>query len=795
MKPSEKSGGFILTHPITNISMRISQIILGLSTICTTGCEVKAQEKQSLSTRVDIEAKADELLAQMTLEEKVGQMTQVTLDVIGEGKDRLSSYEPLSLDRDLVKRAVSQYHIGSFLNAANNRALPKEKWYEVVKEIQDINKAETRLGIPVIYGLDMIHGATYTAGATMFPQQIGQAASRNPELVKRGAEITAYETRASGIPWNFSPVLDLGMDPRFSRQWESFGEDPYLTSVLGVAMIDGYEGENNNVGHPEHIASTLKHFLGYHAVTSGKDRTPAYIPEDALREYHLPPFKAAVDAGAHTVMVNSGIINGVPVHANYDLLTSLLKEELGFEGLVVTDWADIENLHRRDRIASSHREAIKMAVNAGIDMSMVPYKYEVFFDNLVDLVKTGEVKQSRIDDAVRRILKVKLALNLFETPVTHYKNYPKFGSKEFEQASYDMAAESITLLKNEGDVLPLDKNVKVLVTGPNSNSMRTLNGAWTYSWQGEKTPEFAGSYNTILEAIQNEIGEQNVTYVPGVAYVEGGRYYEEEKNDFDKAVAAAKEVDYVILVVGENSYTEKPGDLNDLYLSDHQTQLAKELANTGTPVILVLNEGRPRIISKFEREMKAVVQAYLPGNFGGDAIAGVLFGDVNPSGKLPYTYPRYPNDLVPYIHKPSEEQERAEGVYDYESHYDPQFFFGDGLSYTTFQYSDLELDKKTIGTNGIISVKVKVTNTGKRSGKEVVELYSSDLYASQSTPDVKRLRRFEKIFLEPGETKTVSFSLRANDLAYFTPKGESLIEPGDFELMIDSLKVTLTITE
>ena len=768
---------------------------MGLLVLLVTSCGIRAQENEVPMKKDEISTKVEEILAQMTLEEKVGQMTQVTLDVIGKGKDRVSSYEPFSLDRDHVKRAVGEYHVGSFLNAPNNRALTPEKWHSVIKEIQDINKEETRLGIPVIYGVDMIHGATYTAGATMFPQQIGQAASRNPDLVKRGAEITAYETRASGVHWNFSPVLDLGMDPRFSRQWESFGEDPYLASILGVAMIDGYEGENNNVGHPERIASTLKHFLGYHAVISGKDRTPSYIPEDALREYHLPPFKAAVEAGAHTIMVNSGIINGIPVHANYDLLTSLLKEELGFEGLVVTDWADIENLHRRDRVASSHREAIKMAVNAGIDMSMVPYKYEVFFDNLVDLVQTGEVKESRIDDAVRRILKVKLALNLFETPVTHYSNYPKFGSEEFEKASYDMAAESITLLKNEENILPLKKDIKVLVTGPNANSMRTLNGAWTYSWQGEKTPEFAEGYNTILEAIQNEIGKENVSFVPGVSYVDGGKYYEEEIIDINKAVAAAKEVDYVILVLGENSYTEKPGDLDDLYLSDQQTELAKEIAKTGTPAILVLNEGRPRIISKFEREMQAVIQAYLPGNFGGDAIADVLFGDVNPSGKLPYTYPRYPNELVPYIHKPSEEQKRDAGVYDYESHYDPQFSFGDGLSYTSFEYANLELDKKSIDINGTISVQINVTNTGKRAGKEVVELFSSDLYASQSTPDVKRLRRFEKIYLEPGETKTVSFSLSAKDLAYFTPKGESLVEPGDFELVIKDLKETLTITE
>ncbi|WP_029034443.1 glycoside hydrolase family 3 N-terminal domain-containing protein [Salinimicrobium terrae] len=775
--------------------MKITRIILGLGVLFTTGCGVKAQNTAALPTTDEIAARADKILSQMTLEEKVGQMTQVTLDVIGEGENRYSSYEPFTLDTELVKKAVGEYYVGSFLNTANNRALPREKWYEVINGIQNINKDVTRLNIPVIYGVDMIHGATYTAGATMFPQQIGQAASRNRELVERGAEITAYETRASGIPWNFSPVLDLGMDPRYSRMWETFGEDPYLASVLGVAMIDGYEGEDNNIGHPEHIAATLKHFLGYHAVISGKDRTPAYIPEDALREYHLPPFKAAVDAGAHTIMVNSGIINSVPVHANYDLLTTLLKEELGFDGLVVTDWADIENLHRRDRVAESDREAIKMAVNAGIDMSMVPYQYEVFVDNLIDLVRDGEVEESRIDDAVRRILKVKLALNLFETPVTHYSNYPKFGSEEFEQASYDMAAESITLLKNEDDILPLGKNTRVLVTGPNANSMRTLNGAWTYSWQGEKVPEFAEDYNTVLEAVQNEIGEENVTYLPGVSYVEGGKYYEEEKDQFNEAVSAAKNVDYVLLVLGENTYTEKPGDLNDLYLSDDQTELARELAKTGTPVILILNEGRPRIISKFEEGMDAIVQAYLPGNFGGDALADVIFGDVNPSGKLPYNYPRYPNALIPYIHKPSEEQAKAEGVYDYEADYNPQFSFGDGLSYTTFEYSDFNIDKNSIGTNGNVTVMVDVTNTGERQGKEVVELYTSDLYASKSTPDVRRLRKFEKIALEPGETKTVTFILYAKDLAYITPEGKPLIEPGDFELMIEDLMQTLKVTE
>ena len=772
--------------------MRFNKISLALGLLFT-GL-VHSQESTSLS-KEEISSRAEELLSQMTLEEKVGQMTQVTLDVIGEGDNIYSSYEPFNLDKQALTKAISQYKVGSFLNTANNRARTPEQWYKIINEIQQTNIRESRLDIPIIYGVDEIHGATYTVGATMFPQQIAQAASRNPELVEQGAAITAYETRASGISWNFSPVLDLGMDPRFSRMWESFGEDPYLISVLGVAMIDGYEGEDNNIGHPEHLASSLKHFLGYHAATSGKDRTPSYIPESALREYHLPPFKAAIDAGAHTIMINSGIINGIPVHANRELLTGLLKEELGFEGLVVTDWADIENLHRRDRFAKNDREAIKMAINAGIDMSMVPYEYERFVENLIALVKDGEVSEERIDDAVRRILKVKLALNLFETPVTHFEDYPEFGSKEHEQAAYDMASEAITLLKNSDNILPLKKDAKVLVTGPNANSMRTLNGAWTYSWQGEKTPEYTERYNTILEAVQNEIGEQNVTYVPGVSYKEGGNYYEEEKDQFEEAIAAAEGVDYILLVLGENTYTEKPGDLNDLYLSDPQTELAQRLAATGKPVILILNEGRPRIISKFEPAMKAVVQTYLPGNFGGDALADILFGDVNPSGKLPYNYPRYPNALINYIHKPSEEQKAAEGVYNYEADYSPQYSFGDGLSYTSFELKDLKLDKTTIPTDGSVQVQVQLTNTGDRAGKEVVELYSADLYATGITPDVKRLRRFTKVELQPGETTTVRFSLDAKDLAYVNNEGESVVEPGDFDLMIGDLKTTLTVTE
>lgn len=742
-----------------------------------------ASNVQAAPPLSEIDRKIEDMLSKMTLEEKVGQMAQITLDVVGKGENRFSSYEPFELDMVELRKALVDYKIGSILNTANNRARTPEQWYSTISQIQDMAMNQTRLKIPVIYGVDQIHGATYTAGGTMFPQQIGQAASRNRELVRLGAQITAYETRASSIPWNFSPVLDLGPDPRFSRQFETFGEDPYLITELGLEMIKGYEGNNNEIGHPEHVASCMKHFLGYQVPTSGKDRTPTYISEEALREYHLPPFKAAIEAGSQTIMINSGIINGVPVHSNPDILTKLLKEELGFKGLVVTDWGDIEYLHTRDKVAATMKDAIAMAINAGVDMSMIAYQYEPFCDGLVELVKEGRVKQERIDDAVRRILRVKHNLNLFEKPTTNPKDYPKFGSKEFEQAAYQMAAESITLLKNDNNVLPLRKNMKVLVTGPNANSMRTLNGAWTYSWQGEKVEEFAGRYNTIVEALQNEIGKANVTFVPGVSYKMDGFYYEEYADKMEQAVAAAKKADVIILALGENTSTETPGNINDIYISDLQTELARKMAATGKPVVLVLNEGRPRVISKFEQQMPAIVQIYQPGNFGGDALADVLFGDVNPSGKLPYNYPRYPNALVPYIHKPSAEQRKAEGVYNYEADYNPQYEFGHGLSYTTFAYENLTV-KESIKMGEPIEVSIKVTNTGKREGKETVHLYTSDLYATGITPDVKRLRRFEKINLKPQESRTLSFTLTADDLSYTNREGKKVTEAGEFEIRI-----------
>lgn len=744
------------------------------------------QNKQS-----EIDIKVDGIISQMSIEEKVGQMAQVTLDVIGNGSDRHASNEPFAIDSARLRDVIVKYHVGSILNTTNNYALPPQQWNKIITLIQNVAMQETRMKIPVIYGVDAIHGVTYTDGAIMFPQQITLAASFNPVHAYNMAQVTAYETRASGIPWNFSPVLDLGADPRFSRQFEGFGEDPYLIKVMGVEMIKGYEGVTDSTGNPIKIASCLKHFLGYSVPTSGKDRTPAFIPENVLREYHLEPFKAAIEAGAESVMINSGIINGISVHASYDILTKLLKEELKFDGVVVTDWMDIINLHTRDKIAIDDKEAIKLAINAGIDMSMIPYDYETFCNNLVELVKSGEVKESRIDDAVRRILKMKLKLNLWDVPVTYAKDFPEFASEKSAHKSYEAAAEAITLLKNIDNILPLSKNTKILVCGPNANNMRTLNGGWSYSWQGEKTDQFAGMHNTFLEAIQNEIGVDKVKYFPGVSYIVGGKYFEDQEDQWNETLAAAKTVDAIILCVGENTYTEKPGDLNDLTMSVNQLRLAKELSKTGKSIVLVLNEGRPRCFSSVEPAMKAVVQTYLPGNYGGDALADILFGDVNPSGKLPYTYPSYPNSVVTYYHKPSEEQKRAEGAYVYESDYNPQYEFGFGLSYTTFEYSNLKVSTANFSKNGTIKVSVDVKNTGLRSGKEAVLLYSSDLYASIS-PDVKRLRRFSKINLEAGQTQTVNFELSDKDLAFVNPSNQWITEAGEFEFSVGDLKTKVT---
>lgn len=726
----------------------------------------------------------EKLLRQMTLEEKVGQMAQVTIDIM---KDR----NTWKLSDSLMRKGIVDYKIGSLLNTWNNSAPELNEWYEALKTVQSYTQ-QTRLKIPLVYGVDAIHGANYTNKATLFPQQIGQAATFNRALVRRAGEITAYETRAASLPWTFSPVLDLGIDVRWPRLWETFGEDPYLASALGVEMTKGYQGNDpQNIGK-YNIMACAKHFLGYSAPVSGKDRTPAIISDNVLREYHLPSFQAAVEAGIGSVMVNSGLINGIPVHASHYYLTDLLKNELNFKGVIVTDWMDIENLYKRDRFAVSSKDAVRLAINAGIDMAMIPYNYD-FCDHLIELVNEGAVSMERIDDAVRRILKMKFELNLFERPYENPADYPLFGSQEFRKAAYETAVESMTLLKNENSILPLSNNKKILVTGPNANSMRSLNGGWSYSWLGDKTEQYAGEYNTILEAVRKNAGEKNVIYSPGVAWIEKGKYWEEKEICIKAAVRAARKADYILLCVGENSYTEKPGDTHDLALSDLQIALAKALQATGKPVILVLNQGRPRIINRIDEKSKAILMSYLPGNFGGDAIADVIFGKQNPSGKLPYTYPKYPHSHVNYWHKYSEEQTRAEGMYNYESDYAPLYEFGHGLSYTTFEYSNLKLSETKITEDETLEVSVEVRNTGKRTGKEAVLLYLSDLYASLA-PDMKRLKGFEKIELKAGETKTVKFKITKAELSFVNIDSKTIVEPGDFEIKIGNQKAGFELT-
>jgi beta-glucosidase len=614
------------------------------------------------------------------------------------------------------------------------------------------------------------------------------------------AKVTAYEIKACGIPWNFSPVLDLGQDPRFPRQFETFGEDPYITTQMGMEMVRGYQGNENNISSSENVATCIKHFLGYQTTITGKDRTPSYIPEHVLREIHLPSFKSAIEMGAKSIMINSGLINGIPTHADKYILTTLLRDELGFEGVILTDWEDINKLHDRDKVAATRKEAIKIAINAGIDMSMIPYDYEEFCDKLFELVNENLVSISRINESVKRILKLKYELNLFETPLTDYNNYEDFGSEKFAKLAYKSASEGITLLKNTNSILPLKENLKILVTGPNGNSMRTLNGAWTYSWQGEKTEKFAQKHNTIYESISNIYGKKNVKFVSGVEYPFNAdfdkepkfQYYDQNEKNFNKAISEAKKSDVIILCLGENTYTEKPGDLNDLNLHRLQKKLAIKLAETGKPIILIINSGRPRLITDIEPLMASVVNIYLPGNYGGDALADIISGKVNPSGKLPYTYPLFPNSLTTYNYKPAEIQNNSQGAYNYVGEINSLYEFGFGLSYTNFKYENLKLNDSIFNKNENIEISIKVTNIGKRIGKETIQLYSKDHYASL-TPDIKRLRRFKKIELSPGESKVVNFKLPVSELSFINEKNISIVEPGNFDLIISNLNKTIEV--
>lgn len=741
-------------------------------------CSSSFWGQKNPSSKTDVDKKVSTLLSKMTLEEKIGQMTQMTITNFEENG------KPGVLDNFKLNEAISKYHIGSLLNVPNPGAPTIKKWQEVQTIISNEVK-NTRLKIPVLYGIDAIHGASYTAGATLFPQQIGMAATFNTELVKKCAEISAYETRASSIPWVFSPDLDLPRNPAWSRMWESFGEDTYLSSQMGMAMVQGFEG--NNVGSKYHVATCMKHFLGYGSTTTGKDRTPSIIPERVLRQFDLPIYEAAIKSGAKSIMISSGEINGTPVHASHYLITDVLKRELGFQGVVVTDWKDIIYLHTRHKVAETDRAAVKLAVLAGIDMSMVPEDYS-FYTNLLDLVNKKEIPLSRIDDAVSRILRLKFELNLFENTIANLSDYPKFGSEEFINVAYQSAAESITLLKNKGAVLPLSKNETIFVTGPTANSMKYLNGGWSYNWQGENSDTYAADKFTILEALENKIGKENVLYS------EGAFFDKEDDSAIEKAIEVAKGASKIILCLGEKNYTETPGDISNLSIGEYQIKLALALSKLNIPIILVLNEGRPRIISTFEDKMDAVIQSYLPGNEGARALIDILFGEVNPSGKLPYNYPRYTNSLEKYNRKYTESLGDNEQNNDakYEKSYSPQYEFGSGLSYSTFEYSNLTFDKYTLKKTESLTVSVTVKNTGNVIGKEAVLLYLSDEYAS-ITPEVKALKRFEKIELKPNEFKTITFVLKQKDLQFVNTNLKWISEKGTFKVQIANLTKVFTL--
>ena len=814
----------------------MKKTILSIAMICA--ATMMQAQKPAIPRDAALEAKIEKTLAKMTLDEKIGQMLELNLDIIGkmtvenakvdrekvrsvmqqygrsdaEIKDLLKMTDQQIIDKlggfpvdiyqgdtkrvwklneQMLDTLISKWKVGSILNAPGTKAPTVAQWQQWIQLIQ--KKSMKYLGIPDIYGLDHNHGVTYTQGGTLFPQPINLGASFNTELARRGAEITAYESRAANCPWVYNPVVDLSRDPRWPRVYESFGEDAIVNSKMVTAEIKGYQGDDNNHIDQYHVGTSTKHYFAYGAPWTGKDRTPAYLSPQMIREKYFEPFKAAALAGTLTMMVNSASVNGVPVHASYEYLTKWLKEDLQWDGFLVTDWADINNLFSREHVAKDKKDAIRIAINAGIDMSMDPYSVE-FCILLKELVQEGKVKMSRIDDAVRRILRAKYRLGLFEKPNTGGKDFEKFGSAEFAAASLKAAEESEVLLKNEGNILPLAKGKKILLTGPNANQMRCLHGGWSYTWQGSKAEELSEKYNTIYEALCNKYGKENIILEQGVTYNENGAYYDENEPQIDKAVAAADKADVIIACIGENSYTETPGNLNDLWLSENQRNLVKALAKTGKPIVMVLNEGRPRLIADIEPLAKAVVDILIPGNYGGDALANLLAGDANFSAKMPYTYPREINSLNTYDYKVSEEVGTMAGAYNYDAKVSLQWPFGYGISYTTYEYSNLKVDKKQFTAADVLTVSVDVKNTGAKAGKEAVLLYSSDLVAS-IVPDNKRLRDFTKIELQPGEVKTVTFQLPAKNLAFVGADGKWTLEEGDFILKVGNQTVGTACTQ
>lgn len=748
--------------------MKKKTVLFALAAMAFSVCACRQEVEPAIRPDSKIERNVEKLLKKMTLEEKVGQMTQITATAIARGLE-------ITPAGDSIMRV---YKIGSVLNTPADIAQSPENYEKFIAELQKISLETT--GIPCLYGLDHIHGTTYVAGGTLFPQEINLAASFNCDNAYNMGKVTAYESRAANVPWTFSPTMDLGRNPSWPRMWESFGEDVLLNSRMAVAEIRGLQGDDpNNVG-PQNIAACAKHFMGYGVPVTGQDRTPASIASSELREKHFEPFRASLRSGVLSLMVNSASNNGMPFHCNAELLTKWVKEDLNWDGMIVTDWADINNLYTRERVASSKKEAVKLAINAGIDMAMVPYECQFAID-LKELVEEGEVPMSRVDDAVRRILRLKYRLGLFDRPDTHLADYPEFGSESHAKLAYDAAVESEILLKNNG-ILPLRKDVKILVTGPNANSIRTLNGGWSYTWQGHgaSIPAFTDKYNTIYEALSAKF--DNVRYVPGVEYnLAGTNWQFDEATGIKEAVAAARNAEVIIACIGENSYCETPGNDVDMNLSANQKALVRALAETGRPIVLILNEGRPRIISDIEPLATAVVDVLLPGNYGADALAALLCGEENFSGRLPFTYPKYTNKFAVYDYKPSENQGTMSGVYNYNAVMDVQWPFGHGLSYTSFRYSGMKVSASEFGPEDVLKVSVDVTNTGSAAGKESVLLFSSDLYAS-SIPDIRRLRAFEKVELAPGQTVTVEFDLPAKDLAFVGYDGKWRLEEGDFIL-------------
>lgn len=752
-----------------------------LALACTVNANIPV-----IKSDAKVEAKVDQTLKKLTLEEKVGQMMEIVIDLLG-GNDKNGVFY---IDEQKADSIFSHYKVGSILNAPNTCAPTAKQWEKYMAQIQKLSMK--RMGVPCIFGLDQNHGSTYIQGGTLFPQNINVAATFNREIARRSAEATAYETRAASVPWTYSPTVDLGRDARWPRIWENFGEDCYLSSEMGKAMVYGFQGEDPNHIDQYHIAASMKHFMGYGVPWTGKDRTPAYISPADLREKHFAPFLAGIEAGALSVMVNSASVNGMPMHANKEILTHWLKEQTGWDGVLITDWADVNNLYTREMVAKDKKDALRIAINAGIDMVMEPYSCDAC-GYIIELVNEGKIPMSRIDDACRRVLRMKYRLGLFEHPTQKLKNYPLFGGEQFAQLALEGATESMVLLKNN-NILPLQKGKKILLTGPNANQMRCLDGGWSYTWQGNRTDEFAGKYNTIYEALCNEYGKENIVLNQGVTYNEAGKYWEENEPQIAAAVEAAKNVDVVVACIGENSYTETPGNLTDLWLSENQRNLVKALATTGKPIILVLNEGRPRLIADIEPLAQGVVDILIPGNYGGDALVQLLSGKANFSGKMPYTYPKEINSLANYDFKKSEEVGTMEGAYDYNAKITQQWGFGHGLSYTTYQYSNLKVDKATFAHDDVIRVSVEVKNTGKVAGKESVLLFSSDLMASM-VPDGRRLRAFDKVALQPGESKTVTFDLKANDLAFVGWDGKWILEEGDFKLMVADQQATIHCNE